>query len=88
MSRNGSVSQQSIEEMVKAYEQQFGLDQPLPVQYVHYLWDALHLDFGYSMTQYPARAAAADHRRPAVDDRVAAGGDAARVHARHGARAR
>jgi peptide/nickel transport system permease protein len=57
MSRNGSVSQQSIEDMVKAYDQQFGLDQPLPVQYAHYLWDALHLDFGYSLTQYPARAA-------------------------------
>ena len=42
--------------MVKAYDQQFGLDQPLPVQYVRYLWDALHLDFGYSLSQYPARA--------------------------------
>jgi peptide/nickel transport system permease protein len=56
MSRNGSVSQASIEEMVKSYDQQFGLDQPLPVQYVRYLWDALHLDFGYSLAQYPARA--------------------------------
>lgn len=56
MSRNGSVSQQSIEEMVKAYDQQFGLDQPLPVQYVRYLWDAVHLEFGYSLSQYPAKA--------------------------------
>src|SRR5437660_5321815 len=56
MSRNGSVSQQSIEEMVKAYDQEFGLDQPLPVQYVHYLWDAVHLEFGYSLSQYPAKA--------------------------------
>lgn len=56
MSRNGSVSQQSIEEMVKAYDQQFGLDQPLPLQYLNYLWAALHLDFGYSLSQYPARA--------------------------------
>ncbi|HLZ30689.1 MAG TPA: ABC transporter permease [Chloroflexota bacterium] len=56
MSRNGSVSQQSIEEMVKAYDQQFGLDQPLPIQYVRYLWDAAHLEFGYSMSQYPAKA--------------------------------
>jgi peptide/nickel transport system permease protein len=56
MTRNGSVSQQSIEEMVKAYDQQFGLDQPLPVQYVRYLWDALHLEFGYSLSQYPAKA--------------------------------
>jgi peptide/nickel transport system permease protein len=56
MSRSGSVSQQSIEEMVKAYDQEFGLDQPLPVQYVRYLWDAAHLDFGYSLSQYPAKA--------------------------------
>jgi peptide/nickel transport system permease protein len=56
MSRNGSVSQLSIEEMVKSYDQQFGLDQPLPVQYVRYLWDAVHLEFGYSLAQYPAKA--------------------------------
>jgi peptide/nickel transport system permease protein len=56
MSRTGSVSQQSIEEMVKAYDQEFGLDLPLPVQYVRYLWDAVHLDFGYSLSQYPAKA--------------------------------
>jgi peptide/nickel transport system permease protein len=56
MTRNGSVSQESIDQMVQAYDQQFGLDQPLPVQYVRYLWDALHLDFGYSLAQYPARA--------------------------------
>jgi len=56
MSRSGSISQQSIEEMVKAYDQEFGLDQPLPLQYVHYLWDAVHLEFGYSLSQYPAKA--------------------------------
>src|SRR5438105_4654879 len=56
MSRSGSISQQSIEEMVKSYDQQFGLDQPLPLQYLRYLWDAVHLDFGYSLSQYPARA--------------------------------
>jgi peptide/nickel transport system permease protein len=26
------------------------------VQYVRYLWDAAHLDFGYSLSQYPAKA--------------------------------
>jgi peptide/nickel transport system permease protein len=58
MSRTGGISQQSIEEMVKAYDQEFGLDQPLPLQYVRYLWDAVHLDFGYSLSQYPAKASA------------------------------
>lgn len=56
MTRSGSVSQESIDQMVQAYDQQFGLDQPLPVQYVNYLWGALHLDFGYSLAQYPAKA--------------------------------
>jgi peptide/nickel transport system permease protein len=58
MSRTGSISQQSIEEMVKAYDKQFGLDQPVYVQYFRYLWDAAHLEFGYSLTQYPAKALA------------------------------
>jgi peptide/nickel transport system permease protein len=56
MSRTGSVSQESIQQMVKAYDQEFGLDKPLLVQYVRYLWDAAHLEFGYSMSQYPAKA--------------------------------
>jgi len=56
MSRSGSVSQESIQQMVKAYDQEFGLDKPLLLQYVRYLWDAAHLEFGYSMSQYPARA--------------------------------
>ncbi|GAA1489870.1 ABC transporter permease [Brachybacterium sacelli] len=33
---------------------QFGLsDDPLPLQYVHYLGDLLHLDLGVSLSQYP-----------------------------------
>jgi peptide/nickel transport system permease protein len=47
--------QQGIEEMVRAYNVQFGLDQPLYVQYVKYMLAALRLDFGYSITQYPER---------------------------------
>ena len=48
-------NQAGIEEMVRAYNEQFGLDKPLWVQYVTYLWNALRLDFGYSITDYPAR---------------------------------
>jgi peptide/nickel transport system permease protein len=47
--------QQGIEEMVRAYNQQFGLDQPLYVQYVKYMGSVLRLDFGYSIAQYPAK---------------------------------
>jgi peptide/nickel transport system permease protein len=47
--------QQGLEEMVRSYNVQFGLDQPLYVQYYKYLLSALQLDFGYSIAQYPVR---------------------------------
>jgi peptide/nickel transport system permease protein len=47
--------QQGIEEMVRSYNAQFGLDQPLYVQYFKYLVAAAQLDFGYSIAQYPVR---------------------------------
>ncbi|QOV63850.1 nickel ABC transporter permease subunit NikB [Kosakonia pseudosacchari] len=41
-------------EMVAATRIQLGLDQPLASQYLHWLWRALHLDFGISYaTQRP-----------------------------------
>ena len=56
MARSGGISSDAINQMVLAYDKEFGLDQPLAIQYVRYLWDAAHLDFGYSLSQYPARA--------------------------------
>jgi peptide/nickel transport system permease protein len=47
--------QQGIEEMVRAYNVQFGLDQPIWIQYLKYMGAALRLDFGYSITQYPSK---------------------------------
>jgi peptide/nickel transport system permease protein len=47
--------QQGIEEMVRSYNVQFGLDQPLYVQYWKYLASAVRLDFGYSIAQYPVK---------------------------------
>jgi peptide/nickel transport system permease protein len=47
--------QQGIEEMVRSYNIQFGLDQPLYVQYLKYMSAALQLDFGYSIAQYPVK---------------------------------
>jgi peptide/nickel transport system permease protein len=55
LSNSGGLNQAAIEEMVRAYDRDFGFDQPLPVQYVRYLWNIAHLDFGYSMAQFPAR---------------------------------
>lgn len=51
----GGLQQVGIEEMVRAYNEQFGLDKPLWYQYLRYLSNALHLEFGYSITSYPAR---------------------------------
>jgi peptide/nickel transport system permease protein len=42
-----------FEEMVKAYEAKFGLDQPLWIQYLRYINDLLHLDLGFSIANYP-----------------------------------
>jgi len=36
-------------EQVEAMRIKLGLDKPLPVQYLHYLWDALHGDLGTSI---------------------------------------
>lgn len=54
MSVQGGYLQSGIEEMVKEYQTKFGLDQPLWLQYLRYLGDIARLDFGYSLTLYPA----------------------------------
>ena len=49
----GGVIEEGFDEMVAAYEAKFGLDQPLWKQYINYVWDVLHLDLGYSISNYP-----------------------------------
>lgn len=44
-----------INAIVDAYRRKFDLDQPLPVQYITYVSNILRGDFGYSLTNYPAR---------------------------------
>jgi peptide/nickel transport system permease protein len=51
----GGVQQQGLQQMVQAYNTQFGLDKPLWEQYLLYLWNITHFNFGYSITQYPAQ---------------------------------
>jgi peptide/nickel transport system permease protein len=55
LQRSGGINQASIDAMVQSYQKDFGLDQPLWLQYGRYLWNVAHLDFGYSLSQYPAR---------------------------------
>ena len=42
-----------INEMVEEYQREFGLDQPLPRQYLTYLGSVARFDFGYSIANYP-----------------------------------
>jgi peptide/nickel transport system permease protein len=61
---SASTGIENGQEMFEAYRQRFGLDQPLYVQYAKYLWNAAHLDFGQSLSAYPADVM--DIIRPAV----------------------
>lgn len=40
--------------IVEGFRQEFGLDQPLYIQYLKYLWALLHFDLGYSLALFPA----------------------------------
>jgi len=53
LAQSGGYIEEGIEEMVKAYEEKFGLDQPLWKQYLNYVWDMLHFNLGYSLANYP-----------------------------------
>jgi peptide/nickel transport system permease protein len=53
-SQSGS-SMEGLNEMSKSYEQLFGLDKPLFVQYGAYLRDIVQMDFGYSIANYPLK---------------------------------
>ncbi len=51
----GGYVQGNIEAMVAEFDKDFGLDKPLLEQYVIYIWNISHLDFGFSMASYPMR---------------------------------
>src|SRR5260370_40173734 len=51
----GGYVQNNIDAMIAEYDKEFGLDKPLPQQYITYLWDISHLEFGFSMASYPMR---------------------------------
>jgi peptide/nickel transport system permease protein len=53
-SQSGS-SMEGLGEMVKSYEERFGLDRPLWAQYLSYLHDMVNLDLGYSIANYPLK---------------------------------
>src|SRR5207253_10964757 len=51
----GGYAQNNIDAMVAEFDKDFGLDKPLYEQYLTYLWNLAHLDFGFSMASYPMR---------------------------------
>jgi peptide/nickel transport system permease protein len=55
LAATGGANTANIADMVKAYQANFGLDQPLYVQYFRYLGNIVRLDFNYSLAQYPAK---------------------------------
>lgn len=52
-SSRGGFIEPGFDEMVAAYEAKFGLDQPVYIQYFRYIGDALQLDLGYSISNFP-----------------------------------
>lgn len=51
VSRSGFVENSA--EIIAAWKEKFGLNDPLPVQYLRFLGNIVHLDFGYSMNNFP-----------------------------------
>src|SRR3954452_12740278 len=51
----GGYVQGNIDAMVAEFDKEFGLEKPLWEQYLTYLWDIAHLEFGFSMANYPTR---------------------------------
>jgi peptide/nickel transport system permease protein len=51
----GGYVQGNIDAMVAEFDKDFGLDRPLWEQYLTYIWNISHLDFGFSMASYPMR---------------------------------
>jgi peptide/nickel transport system permease protein len=53
----GGYVHAGIEDMVKEYQQKFGLDKPLWRQYLNYIADISRLDLNYSIANYPRTVA-------------------------------
>ena len=65
----GGYVQAGIEDMVKVYQKQFGLDKPLWRQYLTYVGNVAHGDLNYSIANYPRTVVEHDRRGAAVDGR-------------------
>ena len=51
---NASAGIENGQAMFEAYRNRFGLDEPIYIQYGKYMWNTVRLDFGESLSAYPA----------------------------------
>jgi len=51
---NASAGIENGQAMFEAYRKRFGMDDPLYIQYGKYMWNTVRLDFGESLSAYPA----------------------------------
>lgn len=49
--QSGFVENSAI--IIEGWKERFGLNDPLPVQYIRYLNNLIHMDFGYSLAYFP-----------------------------------
>jgi peptide/nickel transport system permease protein len=61
---NASAGIENGQAMFEAYRKRFGLDEPIYIQYAKYMWNTVRLDFGESLSAYPAKVW--DIIRPAI----------------------
>src|SRR5580765_1249042 len=51
---NASAGIENGQALFEAYRKRFGLDEPMYIQYSKYMWNTVRLDFGESLSAYPA----------------------------------
>lgn len=61
---NASAGIENGQAMFESYRKRFGLDEPLYIQYAKYMWNTVRLDFGQSLSAYPAEVS--EIIRPAI----------------------
>lgn len=54
---SGAALQAGVDDLVQTYNEKFGLDRPVFLQYLTYLGDVARFDLGYSIANYPVRVA-------------------------------
>ena len=47
---------ENADKIIAAYKESFGLNDPIGVQYMRYLWNVIHFDYGFSFAKFPAAA--------------------------------